>query len=189
MTVKTHISSKNKSHARGNIERKVRLLEQWLENGLPASGNEAELCPISLRQFNAWTKKDDRDGGFAANAASTLRQHPEVTQHVLMLMKLIQQKEAIRTKRRNISEATEMRQEIVLERSKRKVLEREYLKSRIELGKVEKSIQELKVKMRNLESEAKSQIEAKEQEVALLKIENKELLKKFSKLTTLVRKR
>lgn len=188
MADKNHISKKNKSSALDNISKKIFLLQQWLNNGLPQGLNLANV-PASLRQFNAWAISADKEYGviFGANAAATLRQESALTKQVLGLIDAVRKNFSVKQKRRPLSDVAYLQQELKLEKSLRIVVEQNFVSARRDLHQAEKKQRALRSQLNNLENEAKEELARKSEEIAELTRANQELVAKMANLTPLKR--
>jgi hypothetical protein len=187
MTNSDHVSRRNQTAAAENIRQKIRLLELWLEQGLPTNANASGSCPVSLRQFNAWSVSEygETGIGFKANGATTLRQNSALTKQVLTLLSSIRERDELKRKRRPMRDVNVLRQELALERSRRQSVEREYARSRVELERSEKRRNSLSVQFSNLENQAKTELGDRDKEISRLKHENKALILKLAKYAPL----
>lgn len=191
MSDKNHVSRTNQNDALENIGRKIALLQHWARSGLPLNGEVPEFCPVSLRQFNTWKRESiEGDGSvFTSNAAATLRNNSALTKQVLALIDAIRRNESLKVKRRPVSDLAVLRQQLTLEKTRRAAVERQFVKSRADLQKIERHERTLRIQLENQEREARIEILSRDDEITRLREENKILIQKLSNVAPLAGKR
>ncbi|MBD8633324.1 hypothetical protein IFT74_18330 [Oxalobacteraceae sp. CFBP 8755] len=179
-----HISVKNENDAVLNLKQKIAILQSFADEKRELNSEILKDLPRSLRQFNAWTSSGrfGENFVFSANAAATLRNNSTITAQVLALINILREKSSLIGRGKKLSTEQLLKHQLQIEQSRCKVVEHEYVKSRLEVGKLEKRNRTLATRLSNVESEASEQISTRDNLIAHLRHENKELIAKFSKL-------
>lgn len=158
--------------AKGNIETKLRKLEEYVRIGVPVPG-----MPTSLRKFNAWEIAGSSGEGFLPNANETLARHPAMKSSAIALVRIVKELSKVKKSAREIG-VSRARERSDLHLAIRRIAETELLRAKERIKELGSENQALRNQNSSLISEATRLREEFEAALLELREKNAELIGK-----------
>jgi len=194
----------NKQRAIGNIHCKLRILNGWVENGIPVTQSgtcddiprtsaqiSLEYFPKSVRQFNAWDASQNSNEIQAAlpticrNANDTLRKHAHLRSEVVQTIESLRLRAADQFEGTKPLRIGKLRAALKLEVHLRTLLEHELIAIRRDLKAEKQAHNNVVQKVENQSKEFKEYIGRLTNDNERLSEENSVLIRKLTKIAPL----